>query len=158
MRSWYLLCHKAGLDNFNRACLSLRQQHNIEMFCPVITTTRKRADRPGVRHIQEPLFYGYLFVNIDFELIHSSILEEFPGVSHFVRSGQEIKAVPEYVMAEIMALPASQSEEQAFCLARQQCRTRGTAALRNRIRQLSGIPERKYRSALFLALVESTRY
>lgn len=156
MRSWYLLCHKAGLENFNRACLSLRQQQHIEIFTPVITTRRKRTDRPGFRELQEPLFYGYLFVATDFEVVHSSALEESPGVSHFVRHGQTIKAVPEYVMAEILALPASQPEEQALRRAQRHRRRASTNALRERICKLATIPERGIRSALFLALVEST--
>jgi transcription antitermination factor NusG len=158
MHSWYLLCHKAGLDNFRRACTILRQQQHIRLVSPMITTRRSRPDRPAVRQVEEPLFYGYLFIELDFEITHSSVIEELPGVSHFVRCGQKIRPVPQQVISEIIALPVLQSEQQALQRARLYKHQAGTSVLRHRILELAEISDRNVRSALFLALVESAQH
>lgn len=166
MESWYLVSHKAGRDNLFRAELSLHHR-NLNFFSPRVRLARERADRPGSRGIIEPLFYGYLFIELDPEIIHPvKIEEECAGISHFVRYGNEIKPIPDYIMDEMMSLPLCSDAETRMKSRRQQARERKQryAALQRtcpdyeqttrHIRNIVNNPDRDVRITMFLALTE----
>lgn len=105
MEQWYLACYKPGKDNIYKAQMAL-SRINTEAFCPQLRTKRPRADRPGqFRQVIEPLFPGYLFVAFDPEIIHSTRIEECPGINYLVRSAGQIAPIRTVVVEQLMCLP-----------------------------------------------------
>lgn len=166
MESWYLVSLKAGSDNLFRAELSLHRRQ-LTFFSPRVRLARERTDRPGSRSVIEPLFCGYLFLELDPEIIHPvKIEEECAGISHFVRYGNEIKPIPTYVVDEMMSLPLCTDAELRMKSRRQQARERKQryADLQRahpdyeqttrHIRNIVNNPDRDVRIAMFLALTE----
>lgn len=157
MESWYLLCHKAGKDNLYRAQLSI-QLHGINTFSPMIQIEKPRTDRASARLSIEPLFYGYLFISLDPDYMHPARIEDFAGVSHFVRCGDEIKPIPERIVEQIMALPACQIELSGKNL-RSHLRNANALShkLRARITEIAHTTDKQVRTAMFLAMTEGLR-
>lgn len=105
MEGWYVACYKPGKDNIYKAMAALGHI-NITAFCPQIRVHRPRADRPSqVRQIIEPLFPGYLFVAFDPEMVHTSRIEQCPGISYLLRNAGSIIPLRDHVVSEIMNLP-----------------------------------------------------
>lgn len=105
MEQWFLTCYKPGKDNIYRAQMALSRL-STEAFCPLLRTRRPRADRPGqFRQVIEPLFPGYLFTFFDPEVIHTSRIEESPGINYLVRTAGQITPVRAIIVEQLMALP-----------------------------------------------------
>jgi len=166
MEAWYLVSHKAGRDNLFRAQLSILHKH-LNLFSPLVCVLRPRNDRPGHRRVIEPLFCGYLFIELDPDMIHpGKIEEECAGISHFVRHGNDIRPVPDYVVDEMMALPLCSDAETRMKSRRQQVREKKQRLTQLRhtrpdhdrttqhIRQIVSQPDPDVRTAMFLALTE----
>lgn len=109
MEQWFLACYKPGKDNAYKSQMAL-SHINTEAFCPQLRTQRPRADRPGqFRQVIEPLFPGYLFVLFDPEVIHTSRIEECPGINYLVRSAGQIMPIRATIVDQIMCLPLCRS-------------------------------------------------
>lgn len=166
MEAWYLVSHKAGRNNLFRAQLSIQHRH-LNLFSPQIRILRPRADRPGHRRIIEPLFCGYLFIELDPEMIHPvKIEEECAGISHFVRHGNEIRPIPDSIIDDMMALPLCGYAEDRMKSRRQLAREKKQRLahrrhtcpdpdlVTQRIREIISQPDPDNRTAMFLALTE----
>jgi transcriptional antiterminator RfaH len=65
----------------------------VEVYSPTKVQIKKRRDCNAVRHVETPLFPGYLFVRIDPEVVHYSAIADISGVKEFVRFGGDISTV-----------------------------------------------------------------
>lgn len=164
MERWYLVCHKPGRDNFFRAQMSTQRKH-LNCFSPQVRVSRPRSDRDGQRNVIEPLFDGYLFIELDPENIHPmKIEEECAGISHFVRQGMNILPIPDFIIHEIMALPLCSEAVLLNKSRRERARERklqkqaterackGYALTTRSIQQILTNPDPDSRTAMFLAL------
>lgn len=68
----------------------LLQQKGIESYLPLQATIKQWSDRK--KKVEEPLFKSYVFVNIEYELEHLSVLNT-AGVVKFVRIGKESTSI-----------------------------------------------------------------
>lgn len=91
MLRWYLVTH--NLHQFQMVASRL-QALEVDFFSPQITRVRKRRDCGGVRESNTPLFPGYLFIRLDRDLVHTSVVAAIAGVREFVRFGGDISTVP----------------------------------------------------------------
>lgn len=172
MEAWYLLCYQPGKGNLYKAQLSLDRK-NINFFCPMLRTYRERKDCNSFRMSVEPLFNGYIFVAFDPEIIHPAKIEtECPGVSKFVRYGNEIKSLPPHVIESLMDLPFCTDELDRYRLTSSSTKTRPKrppkktrrrmnnpqkvqSSLYSKIREIVEIDEEPLRTAMFVAFAES---
>lgn len=65
----------------------------VEAYSPAIVELKKRRDCAGVRRKEKPLFPGYLFVRVNPELVHHSVISDISGVKEFVQFGGTISTV-----------------------------------------------------------------
>jgi transcriptional antiterminator RfaH len=65
----------------------------VEVYSPTKIQIKKRRDCNAVRRVETPLFPGYLFVRIDPEVVHYSVIADISGVKEFVRFGGDISTV-----------------------------------------------------------------
>lgn len=156
MERWYVVSLSPGKGNIYRAITSL-ELINCSSFSPLIRVHRARADRPGkFRQFIEALFPGYLFVFFDPEVVHTSLVERCPGISHLLRTGGCIIPVRDNVVDEIMSLPICQQSAMKIPRSR---KSRSDVAQRLQIaRQLDEVANESdisSRSALFLAFLSS---
>ncbi|HFG1327295.1 TPA: transcription termination/antitermination NusG family protein, partial [Klebsiella pneumoniae] len=76
---------------------------NFSYFCPMETERYRRPDKIiSYRERRLPLFPGYLFIQADFEEVHSTTITAIPYVQRFISFGGEPLPVPEDVMAELL--------------------------------------------------------
>lgn len=86
------------------------ERMQISYFCPMETEKYRRPDKIlSYRERRSPLFPGYLFVQADFDEIHSSQITSIPYIQRFISFGGEPLPVPEDVMAEILSRQKSSS-------------------------------------------------
>lgn len=90
MLRWYLITH--NLHAFQMVT-SRASALGVETFAPSKIKVTRRADCNGVRTTQTQLFPGYLFIRLDPEQVHTSVIAEIPGVREFVRFGGDICTV-----------------------------------------------------------------
>lgn len=172
MEAWYLLCYQPGKGNLYKAQLSLDRK-NINFFCPMLRTYRERKDCNSFRMSVEPLFNGYIFVAFDPEVIHPAKIEtECPGVSKFVRYGNEIKSLSPHVIESLMDLPFCTDELDRYRFTSSPAKTRPKRppkktrrrmnnpqkvqnSLYSKIREIVEIDEEPLRTAMFVAFAES---
>ena len=95
MRSWYVLVH-------NSACYQsltrLIQNLDVEVYLPCRVTLRKRKDRPSSVRRELPLFPGYLLLNFDPNVTHTTDITALNGAHGFVRFGGEACVVQDQVV------------------------------------------------------------
>lgn len=97
---WYVLQFSA--TRYSSVC-ALLERREISYFCPMITEKYRRPDKVAVyRERQTPAFPGYLFVNIDFEVVHSTVLTSLPNVHRFISFGTEPLVVPVGVIESLI--------------------------------------------------------
>ena len=78
------------------AVFSHLEQHNFSYYCPMISEKYRRPDKQiSFRERLLPLFPGYLFIQADFEKIHSSTITALPYVQRFIAFGGEPLPVPD---------------------------------------------------------------
>lgn len=89
------------------AVFSHLEQHNFSYYCPMISEKYRRPDKQiSFRERLLPLFPGYLFIQADFEKIHSSTITALPYVQRFIAFGGEPLPVPdEEIFNEWKGLP-----------------------------------------------------
>lgn len=96
---WYLVCCKRGKIEQAKTTLSLL---GVRTFCPMMRIEKKRKDSGGVRVKIEPMFQPYLFVEFDPLEVNISSVNSSPGVSYFVRYGDEPRALPKALIDALM--------------------------------------------------------
>jgi transcription termination/antitermination protein NusG len=79
---WYALYVRSRHEKKSHQLLLER---GIESFLPLLETVRQWSDRK--KRISEPLFRGYVFVNIDYQRQHVGVLEN-EGVVRFIGIGK----------------------------------------------------------------------
>lgn len=84
---------------------------SFSYFCPMETERYRRPDKiVSYRERCFPLFPGYLFVQADFEEVHSTIITAIPYVQRFISFGGEPLPVSEDVI-EVLLRRQSQSAQ-----------------------------------------------
>lgn len=80
----------------------------ISFYAPVVQHYARRSDRAGVRKkAPVQLFPGYLFVELDIEHTHTSVVTAMAGAVCFVRSGIYPCVVPADLIEELQQAPAT---------------------------------------------------
>lgn len=90
MFRWLLITH--NLHAFQLVTTKIKQL-GVEIYAPTKVEVKKRRDCNAVRHTETQLFPGYLFVRLNPEQVHTSVISDIPGVKEFVRFGGEISSV-----------------------------------------------------------------
>ncbi|EDI4472404.1 transcription termination factor NusG [Salmonella enterica] len=77
---------------------------NFSYFCPMEIERYRRPDKLiSYRERRLPLFPGYLFIQADFEKVHSTTITAIPYVQRFISFGGEPLPVAEDVMEELLS-------------------------------------------------------
>jgi transcriptional antiterminator RfaH len=87
MLKWYLITY--NLHAFQLVTSRLRVL-GADFFAPTKEKVSKRADCQGHRVTQTLLFPGYLFVRLDPEIVHPTLVGDISGVREFVKFGGDI--------------------------------------------------------------------
>lgn len=90
MFKWHLITH--NLHAFQLVTNKIKLL-GVEVYAPTLIQAKKRRDCNAVRYTETQLFPGYLFVRLDPELVHTSVISDVPGVKEFVRFGGAISTV-----------------------------------------------------------------
>lgn len=90
MFKWHLITH--NLHAFQLVTSKIKLL-GVEVYAPTLIKAKKRRDCNAVRYTETQLFPGYLFVRIDPEQVHTSVISDIPGVKDFVRFGGDISTV-----------------------------------------------------------------
>lgn len=90
MSRWQLITH--NLHAFQLVTSRLASL-GVEFYAPTKLELKKRRDCNATRITETQLFPGYLFVRMDIERVHTSIVSDIPGVKEFVRFGGDISTV-----------------------------------------------------------------
>lgn len=153
--SWYLVCYRAGSrDNVYKA-QAFAERRSLSTFCPMVRRLIQRKDCSGSRLIIEPLFQGYMFIELNPEIIHPSTLEQqCSGISHFVRYGNELRPVPDSLLETLMTLPLCHIET------RKKISNPHTLSrsVQMKIDEIVSCDNKSDRTAMFLALAESIKH
>lgn len=148
MERWYVACYKPGKGNIYKAMLAL-SHINGTTFCPQIRTFRPRTDRPGQsRQIIEPLFPGYFFVSFDPGIIHTSRIEQCPGVSYLLRNAGNIIPINDAIINEIMNLPVCKQSRDYYDAKRNQ-------HIAQKLNEFIQESDGEVRGAMFLAFLKT---
>ena len=94
---WYVVATKPRQESVAEAQLS---QQGFTVFLPQIALRKRRRGRWA--DVVEPLFPGYVFVQIDVDTKSTAPIRSTVGVTGLVRFGGELVPVPEAVMAFIL--------------------------------------------------------
>ena len=96
---WYVVRTKSRQESIARANL---ERQAFKIYLPTIRAAKRRAGRWGT--VIEPLFPGYLFVNVDVKVQSTAPIANTRGAIGLVRFGGEICPVPSQVIDGIMRL------------------------------------------------------
>lgn len=94
MKKWYVAHSKPRNEEllWKQYCI-----RDLEFYYPCL---RIQTAKPNAQRMQ-PYFPGYLFVNVDLEIVGRSTLEWLPGGAGLVAFGDEPAAVSESLISEI---------------------------------------------------------
>ena len=106
---WYLV--KARPGQTDRATRELSNQ-GYEVFCPEISVERLRGGKRV--HRIEPLFPGYLFIELSETASNWRPLRSTRGVSHIVSFGNKPAVVPDQVVETLRERMRLEAEQQAL--------------------------------------------
>ena len=93
---WF--CLKAQSKREHIAAAFLRQNSEVEVFCPRLRF-RKQTARGPVWFV-ESMFPGYLFAKFNYATLNRRVVHA-PGVNGFVRFGDHLGLLPDALIAEI---------------------------------------------------------
>jgi transcriptional antiterminator RfaH len=93
---WFCLKARPKREHLAAACL--RQNLNVEAFCPRVRF-RRHTNRGPVWFI-ESMFPGYFFAKFDYGTCHRRV-KQAHGVSGFVQFGDRIGLLPDELISEI---------------------------------------------------------
>jgi len=91
MAEWFVLYSKPRQERLLKGQLERR---SIDAYLPLYP-------RRGRRQLPEPLFPRYLFARVDAEQMSPELVKWLPGLTSFVRFGEDYATVPENVVSEI---------------------------------------------------------
>ncbi|MFB8746638.1 transcription termination factor NusG (plasmid) [Citrobacter cronae] len=78
---------------------------NAEWYCPMQLTLHQRAGRvKSYNRRLSPLFPGYLFIRLDFNILHTTQITRFQHTRRFVSFGKEPQAIPEDIICQVKAV------------------------------------------------------
>jgi transcriptional antiterminator RfaH len=103
---WYVIRTTPSGEYLSAAQL---ERDGYEVFLP-----RFRAPVPRPSHDDAPLFPGYLFIRVNFEVDGWPNFRPAHRVSGWVRTGNEVPVVPDQVMDVLMSDLCSLEGEQSF--------------------------------------------
>lgn len=86
---WYAVYVKSRQE---KKVYRLLQERGVNSYLPLVETLRQWSDRK--KRVEEPLFRGYVFVNIDMKGEHIQVLET-DGVVRFVGIGRKPSVIHE---------------------------------------------------------------
>ncbi|MBD8792698.1 transcriptional regulator [Pseudomonas syringae] len=90
MPRWYLITHNYQA---HQQLSDRLDALGVEIYSPAKITVKRRSDSSGVRTTRTQLFPGYIFLRLDPERVHHSVIASLSGVKEFVRFGTEICTV-----------------------------------------------------------------
>ncbi|MEM7565271.1 MAG: transcription termination/antitermination NusG family protein [Pseudomonadota bacterium] len=90
---WYVVQTKVNQECFARDQLN---NQKYRTYLPMIKSIRRRGRR--VSHRLEPLFAGYLFINLDLTRQSVSPVRSTRGVRGMVKFGEQIHPVPDHLI------------------------------------------------------------
>lgn len=103
MRNWYLLYYKSR--HYKNITQYLSGLH-IPFYLPMRAVLSPRADSlTSHRRYEVPFFPGYVFIHLDVDETHPSAILKVPSVIDFVRTGNEIKKIPDAVIIGLQIAP-----------------------------------------------------
>jgi transcription antitermination factor NusG len=150
MREWYLLAHNSKAT---QSLMSEMARLDVEVFCPVRISLRKRPDRPSPQRRELVLFPGYLFLKFDPEVVHTSEITAFSGAHRFIGFANKIATVPESVIADLRVALRLQTNRNASVVEYQNLNSETAKAL-HLIIEMQSETQRK---AAFHSLLEQQR-
>ena len=106
MAEWYVLQTKVKQEEIARQNL-LRQ--SFETFLPIVSVRRHRRGRWSV--VNESLFPGYLFVNLDLELQNTASIRSTRGVVGLVRFGVRQQPFPRHLLQSLMDAQSASTDD-----------------------------------------------
>jgi len=104
---WYLIKTRPGQTE--RAARQLRNQ-GFEVFCPQVRVERVRAGKRLQK--MEPLFPGYLFIELSETGSNWRPIRSTRGVAHIVSFGNKPAVVPDQVVVELRERMELEAERQ----------------------------------------------
>lgn len=123
----------------------------VEIYCPMKLEVKKRRDCNGTRTTSTPLFPGYLFVRLDPEVVHHSVIADIPGVKEFVRFGGEISTVSNALIEALKQSLILRADEK---VKRIECRN-VSQAVSNRLDQIALMKSKIERQTAFFNLLQN---
>lgn len=96
---WYVLEFSAVRF---RAVFNYLKNLNADWYCPMRMNIRQRTGRIKSYTSREcPLFPGYLFIRIDFNILHSTHVTRLSHIHRFVSFGGEPVSVPDGIITQV---------------------------------------------------------
>src|SRR5262245_29439212 len=92
--SWYAMRSKPNKEEFLAGQF---EAHGINVYFPRLRAT---PVNPRARRVR-PYFPGYLFVQVDLDVVNSSALQWMPGAASLVNFGGEPASVPEVLISTL---------------------------------------------------------
>lgn len=147
MENWHVLhCQVQRFDRvFNRV-----SSLGITCYYPQETRITARKDCASSRVNQRPLLSGYLFVRIDPEVTHPTVLTDIPGAHSFVRFGDEACIVNPKIIEALKAVRIVRLNPRSDCI---EC-LNISPALVAAIQKIYSLPEVLQRQVEFMRLLE----
>lgn len=148
MKNWYLLFCQT--QKFH---LVVSRISNLGVCCyyPLESVIYKRSDRPSNRISHKPLFPGYLFVNFDPEIIHTTTITDIPGAHQFIRfSGMPSKVDDSVIhgFKSFQQVRINQEDQTIECI-------NLSEDIANKISEIYLVNDLDYRNILLMRLIES---
>ncbi|KAA8688765.1 hypothetical protein ALO80_200113 [Pseudomonas caricapapayae] len=99
MSNWYLINHNPKA--VQGIIFRIRALGAEDVYSPANLKITKRLDCNGVRTSETQLFPGYLFVKLNPEVLHTSIVLQVSGVKEFVSFGGVLATVSDCLIEAI---------------------------------------------------------
>ena len=106
MKQWYAVQTKPRQENIAEEHLN-RQGYGA--YLPKVTVRKRKRDKWA--QVVEPLFPRYLFIQVDAQLLSLAQVRSTLGVAGLVRFGQELRPVPDAVIACLKAAENSNTQQ-----------------------------------------------
>ncbi len=147
MENWHLLnCQVQRFERVYNRISSL----GITYYYPQETSITARKDCASSRVNQRPLFPGYLFVCIDPEVTHPTVLTDIPGAHSFVRFGGQACIVNPKIIEALKAVRIVRLNPDCDCV---EC-LNISPALISAIQKIYSQPDVMKRQVEFMRLLE----
>ncbi|WP_081036962.1 transcription termination/antitermination NusG family protein [Pseudomonas corrugata] len=148
MFRWHLITHNL---HALQLVTSKARLLGVEVYCPTKLEVKKRRDCNGTRTTSTPLFPGYLFVRLDPEVVHPSVIADIPGVKEFVRFGGDISTVSNALIEALKQSLILRADEKVKSL---ECRNVSQDVL-NKLSEIAVMKSKIERQTAFFNLLQS---